>query len=781
MKFKTQKELKSYVDTTQLLSKQSGFTYTGRRGNKHGNTHGKNSTDPITVLIDEACIALTTKGDICYHGVSDLTRLAIGTDNYYLKVSTDVPAWEMLDISDDTSPTLGGNVNAAGYYIDNINYLVDNSATPSSTGFIRVGHGVTVLKGKNNAGDADRDLISWGVDAADTLEIGGDGDAVKVSGSLELAGAVTLSAKLTVDQDSDAIAIEIDSEATTIDNWGLQVVTGQGAGAIHADGGGGECYLGLPANSGYSASFFFVRDLASAATDCSVVHIHNDNAGDDQAALEITQDGTGNAITINSGTLSTKAVTLGGTLTGGANSITGTNFDINGGTIDGCTIATSDVTVGAGKTLDVSAGTLTLADNQISGDKVEGGTIAAITITALTISSMAANWTNAGNTVADLGTITTVDINGGTIGGVTLDGVTTLSSTFTGDIIPSATGTYDIGTSSFGMDKIYFEHIMLKSSMPGHNLFIRTLDDSSYANLVGAWFGCSSTFAFWGSSCTMRADDVDNSNVIIKARDNGVGLVEIARKQSAPDPYFSCGGSQEFKFYNSGIADFGSGAITNINIDSGAIDGTPIGANSANTGAFSTLTVNSNLVTVNGACTLNDWFDQAVKTTSSPTFNALTITSFAANWTNAGNTIANLGIVTTVDINGGTIDGTTIATSDITVGAGKTLDVSAGTLTLADNQISGDKVEGGTIAAITITALTISSMAANWTNAGNTVADLGTVTTADINGGTIGGITLDGQMTVSANFIPSGSGVGAPGTGPDLGSSANSFNSTFLG
>jgi hypothetical protein len=66
--------------------------------------------------------------------------------------------------------------------------------------------------------------------------------------------------------------------------------------------------------------------------------------------------------------------------------------------------------------------------------------------------------------------------------------------------------------------------------------------------------------------------------------------------------------------------------------------------------------------------------------------------------------------LTTTDINGGTIDGTTIATSDITVGAAKTLDVSAGTLTLADNQISGDKVEGGTIAATTITDLTFGSL-----------------------------------------------------------------------
>ena len=71
-----------------------------------------------------------------------------------------------------------------------------------------------------------------------------------------------------------------------------------------------------------------------------------------------------------------------------------------------------------------------------------------------------------------------------------------------------------------------------------------------------------------------------------------------------------------------------------------------------------------------------------------------------------GATILDGGVVTTVDINGGTIDGVTIATSDITVGAGKTLDVSSGTLTLSDNQISGDKVEGGTINSVTVNNLT---------------------------------------------------------------------------
>jgi hypothetical protein len=67
-------------------------------------------------------------------------------------------------------------------------------------------------------------------------------------------------------------------------------------------------------------------------------------------------------------------------------------------------------------------------------------------------------------------------------------------------------------------------------------------------------------------------------------------------------------------------------------------------------------------------------------------------------------------VADTVDINGGTIDAATIATSDITVGTGKTLDVASGTLTLADDQISGNKVEGGTINAITINNATYGSL-----------------------------------------------------------------------
>ena len=138
-------------------------------------------------------------------------------------------------------------------------------------------------------------------------------------------------------------------------------------------------------------------------------------------------------------------------------------------------------------------------------------------------------------------------------------------------------------------------------------------------------------------------------------------------------------------------------------------------------------------------------------------------------------------VADTADINGGTIDNATIATSDITVGSGKTLNVSAGTLTLADNQISGDKVEGGTIAATTITTLTSTTVnattvdttnlevtslkAKDGTTAGTVANTTGVVTltslvatTADINGGTVDGTTVGASVPAAGTFSTLSSG-----------------------
>lgn len=108
------------------------------------------------------------------------------------------------------------------------------------------------------------------------------------------------------------------------------------------------------------------------------------------------------------------------------------NIDVNGGNIDGTTIATSNITVGSGKTLDISNGTLTLADDQISGDKIEGGTIASITITSLTLGSVDA-FTLTGKLTAGSNEIegSNFDINGGSIDGTQIGSNSASTGIFT--------------------------------------------------------------------------------------------------------------------------------------------------------------------------------------------------------------------------------------------------------------------------------------------------------------------------------------------------------------
>lgn len=53
----------------------------------------------------------------------------------------------------------------------------------------------------------------------------------------------------------------------------------------------------------------------------------------------------------------------------------------------------------------------------------------------------------------------------------------------------------------------------------------------------------------------------------------------------------------------------------------------------------------------------------------------LDIASMATNWTNAGRTVADMGIVTTIDLNGGSIDGTPIGAAVLSTIAGSTLDI----------------------------------------------------------------------------------------------------------
>jgi len=161
---------------------------------------------------------------------------------------------------------------------------------------------------------------------------------------------------------------------------------------------------------------------------------------------------------------------------------------------------------------------------------------------------------------------------------------------------------------------------------------------------------------------------------------------------------------------------------TTADIDGGTIDGTNIGLSTPGIGSFTELTASS--IDINGGTLSNITID--------------------GNWTAAGQTCADLGTVTTADIDGGTIDGT-----DITVGSGKTLNVVDGTLTLAAGQVGADKVGAGTFNSGNYIFNGSSQVTASHVKILDNI-DIAALTASsvDINGGILSNVIVDETCTI---------------------------------
>lgn len=97
-----------------------------------------------------------------------------------------------------------------------------------------------------------------------------------------------------IDQNNDNVGLEIDSEATNAD--GISISLAGTGDAIQAENGG-VVYSRIGSNTAASyGSNYFLRNDVAANTGGPLVFIEQDNAGDDQVALDIQQDGTNYAI-----------------------------------------------------------------------------------------------------------------------------------------------------------------------------------------------------------------------------------------------------------------------------------------------------------------------------------------------------------------------------------------------------------------------------------------------------------------------------------------------------
>jgi len=107
---------------------------------------------------------------------------------------------------------------------------------------------------------------------------------------------------LFIDQNGDGRGLYIDSEATTEGNNGIRVETFGATAAyfLNTAVASGSVWLARTSNTGSNAATnLFYRSLTAAATAIPVVQIEQDNAGDDQTALQIQQDGSGDAIYVD--------------------------------------------------------------------------------------------------------------------------------------------------------------------------------------------------------------------------------------------------------------------------------------------------------------------------------------------------------------------------------------------------------------------------------------------------------------------------------------------------
>jgi hypothetical protein len=185
-------------------------------------------------------------------------------------------------------------------------------------------------------------------------------------------------------------------------------------------------------------------DITSQATELSIL--------DNSSTSFVITEGSNAYLTFDT-TNSAEKITLGKKLEAGSVEIEGSNFDINGGAIDGTTIGAA--------------------------------TAAAGTFTNLTASGTI-NFNGA--TVSNGGSVTTIDINGGTIDGVTIGGTsagaitgTTITATTFTDSTATLTSGALSGVTQLDVDNVRIDGNTISTTNSNGNL---TLSPNGYGTVV---------------------------------------------------------------------------------------------------------------------------------------------------------------------------------------------------------------------------------------------------------------------------------------------------------
>ena len=299
-----------------------------------------------------------------------------------------------------------------------------------------------------------------------------------------------------------------------------------------------------------------------------------------------------------------------------------------------------------------------------------------------------------------------------------------------GAIVPVVDNDVDLGTSGLKFKNLYVDGIGEIGSV---TILGGTIDNA----VIGGTTPAAGTFSsLTATTADINAGTIDNT-VIGATTPAAADFTTMDASGNA-----TVGGTLGV----TGVTTLGTANITSVDLNSGAIDSTTIGAATPAAGTFTTLTANTSLTAasadINGG-----------------TIDGTTIGATSAS-TGAFTTLSATGTSTlsTVDINAGNIDGTTIGSSSAAAGSFTTVSTS-GQATLATVDINGGAIDGATIgasspAAITGTTITATSFVGPVT--GNVTGNLTGNVTGDLTGNVTGNITASSGSSTFNNVTING-------------------------
>ena len=267
--------------------------------------------------------------------------------------------------------------------------------------------------------------------------------------------------------------------------------------------------------------------------------------------------------------------------------------------------ADGEVEIATG-TLDVNATT-----TDISGTLTVGGTL-----TASSGGSLTGTWSN-------LGTVTTVDINGGTVDGAVIGGASAAAGTFT-TLTATSLNSTAIGNSSASTGAFTTLTASTNLNVNSSTTITGILDEDNMASNSAAKLATQQSIKAYVDSQVGTADTLtevlgngnstSGTNIVVTSGDS-ITTNTISETTSASgvtvdsllikDGGITAAGTSTF----AGQTISNLGTVTTANIDGGTIDGTNIGASSAGTGAFTTLTASTSL-NVNSSTTITGVLDE---------------------------------------------------------------------------------------------------------------------------------------------------------------------------